>query len=334
MQPELCSHPGSQKVGFLLVPGFALLAYASAVEPLRAANRLSGQDLYQWSHISPADPVVMASCGIGINANHVAGEDGIELDWLFVVAGGNPFLFDHAPTFAWLRSMAKKGIWIGGISGGPVILARAGLLTGYQCTVHWEHVPAFRETFPTLRLTDNLYEIDGDRLTCAGATAALDMMHALLAIRHGKPLGGAVSDWFLQTQIRACTDRQRLTLRDRYDVRDAKLLMILEAIEEGDDKRLTRSYLAGLVGVSVRQLERLFRNHLGVSLTTHYKEVRLARAQQLLRQTSLSVIDIANICGFASASHFSHSYTSRYGYPPRGERALASGPPRGLAPRR
>jgi len=314
--------PRPQTVGFLLVPGFALLAYASAVEPLRAANRLSGQDLYRWKNISPGEPVTMASCGIGITANGLVGEE-LDLDLLFVIAGGNPFEFRDAAAFAWLRKLANQGVRMGGISGGPVILARADLLKGRRCTVHWEHVPAFRETFPTLHLTENLYEIDGDRLTCAGSTAALDMMHALLAAQHGSVLGGAVSDWFLQTQIRECTVRQRLTLKDRYDVKDRKLLTILQYIEDAGEKPVGRAELANLVGISVRQLERLFRNHLGTSVTTHTKEVRLAKARLLLRQTSLSVIEVGNACGFSSASHFSHCYASRFGHPPRAERRSA-----------
>ena len=312
------THP--QKVGFLLVPGFALLAYASAVEPLRGANRLSGQELYSWINVSPGAPIAMASCGVGINADSLVG-DQLDLDVLFVIAGGNPFEFNDAATFAWLRKLANRGVRIGGISGGPVILARADLLRGHKCTVHWEHVPAFRETFPTLHLTENLYEIDGNRFTCAGSTAALDMMHALLASQHGSLLGGAVSDWFLQTQIRECTVRQRLTLQDRYDVKDAKLLAVLELIEDVGETPVTRTQLARLAGISVRQLERLFRNHLGTSLTVHSKQVRLAKARLLLRQSSLSVIEIGNVCGFASASHFSHCYTSQFGHPPRGERS-------------
>lgn len=303
----------------MLVPGFALLAYASAVEPLRAANRLSDRDLYRWMNISPDEPVTMASCGIGINADYRVG-DQVELDVLFVIAGGNPFEFNDAATFKWLRQLANSGVRIGGISGGPVILARADLLKGHRCTVHWEHLPAFRETFPSLEVTENLYEIDRSRLTCAGSTAALDMMHALLAGQHGTFLGGAVSDWFLQTQIRECTDRQRLTLQARYDVKDAKLLTVLESMEDVRETPLSRSELAALAGISIRQLERLFRNHLGTSLTAHNKTVRLAKARLLLRQTSLSVIEIGHVCGFASASHFSQCYTSHFGHPPRAER--------------
>lgn len=320
--PSIKQRTDPQKVGFLLVPGFALLAYASAVEPLRAANRLSGQELYSWMNISPEQPITMASCGIGINADYRVGNH-VDLDVLFVIAGGNPFEFNDAPTFTWLRKLANRGVRIGGISGGPVILARAGLLKGHRCTVHWEHVPAFRETFPTLQLTENLYEIDRNRLTCAGSTAALDMMHALLAGQHGPFLGGAVSDWFLQTQIRECTARQRLTLRDRYDVKDAKLLTVLEFIEDVRETPISRVQLAALAGISVRQLERLFRNHLGTSLTAHSKSVRLAKARLLLRQTSLSIIEIGHACGFASASHFSHCYTSHFGHPPRAERIAA-----------
>jgi transcriptional regulator GlxA family with amidase domain len=312
-----------QKVGFLLIPGFALLAYASAVEPLRAANRLSGRNLYEWCHISPDDAVVSASCGLGINVDHRVGAD-VDLDILFVVSGGNPFQFNHAQTFAWLRSLARRGARLGGISGGPVILARANLLSGYRCTVHWEHVPAFRETFPNLQLTCNLFEIDGSRLTCAGATAALDMMHALIVSQHGESLGAAVSDWFLQTQVRASSDQQRLSLRERFGVSDSKLLRVLEMMEREVEEPILRSQLALEVGISIRQLERLFRAHLNTSLTAHYKKIRLMRAQLLLGQTSLPVIAIGIACGFLSASHFSQSYNARFGYPPRVERSSAS----------
>jgi len=323
---NIAPHIDPQTVGFLLVPEFALLAYASAVEPLRAANRLSGRELYRWVNVSPKEPIAMASCGVGINADSLVG-DLLSLDILFVIAGGNPFEFNDAATFTWLRKLATRGVRIGGISGGPVILARAGLLKGHKCTVHWEHVPAFRETFPSLQLTETLYEIDGRRFTCAGSTAALDMMHALLTSEHGSLLGGAVSDWFLQTQIRECTVRQRLALQDRYDVKDAKLLTVLELIEDVGETPVTRTQLATLAGISVRQLERLFRNHLGTSLTAHSKQVRLARARLLLRQSALSVIEIGNVCGFASASHFSHCYTSQFGHPPRAERIKSDAGP-------
>ncbi len=141
---------GARKIGFLLIPGFSLLSYASTIEPLRAANRLSGRTLYRWTHISATGQQSEASSGLQIATEHKVG-DNFELDTIFVCAGGNPALFRNQRTLAWLRTLARRGVRIGGVSGGPYILARAGLLDGYRCTIHWEHMTALREEFPSLR---------------------------------------------------------------------------------------------------------------------------------------------------------------------------------------
>ena len=134
-----------------------------------------------------------------VHAHHLVGAD-LDLDTLFVCAGGNPAAFADEATLQWLRRLARRGVRIGGVSGGPFILARAGLLDGYRCTIHWEHIPAFTEFFPGLNTKRSLYEIDRDRLTCAGGVAALDMMHALISAQHGRGLADEVGDWFLQTR--------------------------------------------------------------------------------------------------------------------------------------
>jgi transcriptional regulator GlxA family with amidase domain len=310
-------------VGFLLIPDFALLPYASAIEPLRAANRLSGRALYRWSHVSIGGGPAQASNGVAIAAD--AGlDEGLRLDYLFVCAGGNPALFDHQPTFAWLRQQARRGVTIGGVSGGPYLLARANLLSGYRFTLHWEHAPAFLEDYPDLDLRRSLYEIDRDRLTCSGGTAPLDMMHALIARDHGSELALAVSEWFLQTQVREGAGPQRMPLRERLGIAHAPLLRVIGRMEQTIENPETRESLAHLANISLRQLERLFRQHLGRSLGEHYLRLRLDRARDLLRQTSLSVMETALACGFANPSHFSRSYRERFGHAPRDERRRGS----------
>jgi transcriptional regulator GlxA family with amidase domain len=309
-----------QRVGYLLIPGFSLLAYACAVEPLRAANQLSARTLYGWTHIVPTGDAAVASNGAQILADRRVGEAGPRPDLLIVCAGGDSLAFDHPPTFAWLRGLALHGVRLGGVSAGPYILAKAGLLAGHRCTIHWEHVPAFREAFPELSLTRTLYEIDRDRLTCSGATAALDMMHALIEADHGPRLAAAVSDWFLHSQVREGSGPQRMTLRERYQVSHPRLLRVLEEMERRIEEPASREALAAVAGVSVRQLERLFKAYLGTGIREHYLRVRLERAHLLLRQTTLPVLEIAVACGFVSASHFSRSYKAAFGQAPRGER--------------
>ncbi|MDE2575984.1 MAG: GlxA family transcriptional regulator [Rhodospirillales bacterium] len=312
--------------GFLLIPGFALLAYASAVEPLRAANILSGRRLYDWCHLSPDGGPVAASNGLVITPD-MRLEDAGGLDTLIICAGGNPAAFRDRPTLGRLRRLARQRLRLGGVSGGPYILARAGLLHGYRFTLHWEHAESFGEDFPELDLRRSLFEIDRDRLTCSGGTAPLDMMHALIARDHGAMLARRVSEWFLQTQIREGANPQRMAPGQRLGVSNRVLAKVLEHMEGQGGAPASRDTLAALGGVSVRQLERLFRRHLGSTLGAHDRRSRLERARMLLRQTGLSVLEVALASGFASGSHFSRAYRKAYGHPPNAERGMAPGQP-------
>lgn len=309
----------AKRIGFLLVPGFALMAYSSAIEPFRAANHFSGRTLYSWKHISPNGRPVPASNGVHILPEHKVG-DQITLDMVFVCAGGNPAEFNDPATLQWLRGLARKGTKIGGISGGPFIIARAGLLSGYHCTIHWEHIPAFLEEFPDLDLTRALFEIDRDRLTCSGGIAPLDMMHALIEAEHGHALASAVSEWFLHAKIREGENPQRMALRERFSVSHDRLLKVLEHMEANLEEPVSRQDLARVAGLSVRQMERLFRIYLRRTLGAHYLDLRLRRARQLLKESSLPVLEVAVACGFVSASHFSRVYYRRFSRTPRSER--------------
>lgn len=306
-------------VGFLLIPDFAMLPYASVIEPLRAANRLSGRTLYRWSHIAIDGMAAAASNGVRIAAEYKVGT-AADFDFVFVCAGGNPAVFQHAQVFSWLRQLARRHVKIGGVSGGPYILARANLLNGYRFTLHWEHAPAFIEDYPDLDLRRSLFEIDRDRLTCSGGTAPLDMMHAIIARDHGTELALAVSEWFLQTHVREGAGPQRMPLRERLGISNAALLRVAGAMEHSIEHPLAREELARMANISLRQLERLFRQHLNRSLGEHYIFLRLDRARSLLRQTSLSALEIAIACGFSNASHFSRAYSKMFGHSPRAER--------------
>ncbi|MEG9500257.1 MAG: GlxA family transcriptional regulator [Methylorubrum extorquens] len=297
--------PAPIKVGFILVPDFPLMAYTAAVEPLRAANTLSGYKLYEWWHAAPGGGAVRASSGVAVLTEVEVGSAAQRADRIFVCAGGNPAAFDDPDLFAWLRDLARRGATIGGISGGPYLLARAGLLAGRRCTLHWEHVPAFEERYPEIDVVRSLFEIQGDRVTCSGGIAALDLMLNLIERDHGPGLAAGVSDWFLHNQIREGLSPQRMDLRQRFGVRDPRLLRALAAMEGHLDAPLSRAALADLARVSVRQLERLFRDLLGRGLHRHYLDLRLNRAQQLRRESALSASEIAAATGFASADELS-----------------------------
>jgi transcriptional regulator GlxA family with amidase domain len=306
----------ASQVGFLLTAGFALMSYASAVEPLRAANQISGRRLYRWWHASPGNQPAIASNGAAVLPDRPLESEPDAVDIVLVCAGGNPATFDDAPTFNWLRRLARRGVTMGGISGGPYLLARAGLLNGRRCTIHWEHAPAFAETFPQVELCRSLFEVDRARITCSGGIAALDMMIAMIARDHGKRLANAVSEWFLHTHVRDGVLPQRLDLRERRGAADGKLAAALRAMQANLEHPLPREALASLACTSLRQLERSFRTGVGRGVHEHYLALRLGRARQLLRESSLPIVEVAVATGFGSASQFSRAYRRAFGVQP------------------
>jgi transcriptional regulator GlxA family with amidase domain len=311
------THP--HRFGFLLIDDFALMSFASAVEPLRAANILAGRTLYEWSHISTGAGAIVASNGLSVSADHTI-SDKKRFDTVLVCAGGNPASFDDRKTLGWLRGIARSGCEIGGVSGGPFILAKAGILEGYRCTIHWEHLPAFTEAFPNISSTRTLFEIDRGRLTCAGGVAALDMMHAIIRRDHGQSLAARVSDWYLQTAVRVGDSTQRLSLLERVGTNNRSLISAIGTMERQLASPLPRKALAKAANVSVRQLERLFSKHLGVTIGQYYVSLRLAKARVLLRQTSLPIVRIGAECGFSNASHFARAYGTAFGMSPSNDR--------------
>src|SRR4026208_1720117 len=224
------NEPSPQTVGFLLVPGFALMSYAAAIEPLRAANLLSGKELYRWWHAAPGGRPVTASNGVAIIPDCGTSSDR-DADMVFVCAGGNPAIFDDKAAFAWLRRLARKGVTIGGISGGPYVLAKAGLLDERRATLHWEHMPAVREAFPDITVVPSLVDVDANRIPCPGGIPALDLMVALIERAHGRQLAASVGDWFLHTHIREGFGPQRMDSRYRLGIADEKLPSVLGPME-------------------------------------------------------------------------------------------------------
>ncbi len=308
-----------QKFGFLLIRNFSLICFAAAVEPLRSANRLSGRNLYEWELLSTSGSFVEASGGLCAqpvraiaDVQHVAN--------VAVCGGVGTHRFDDKRTFNWLRRLARQGANIGAISTGSHVLAGAGLLDGYRSTVHWEDLAAFRERYPELDVTDEIFEIDRKRFTCSGGTASMDLMLHVIGMQHGHELAAAVAEQFMHERIRDRHDHQRMDLRARLGVAHPKLLAVVQQMEETLETPMSRAELAQGVGLSTRQLERLFRKYLHKTPTRFYLELRLERARLLLRQTSMSVLDVALACGFVSASHFSKCYREHFARRPGEER--------------
>lgn len=308
---------------FFLAPRFSMHALTSAVDPLYTANRLSGGRLYHWRVVSRDGGPVTASNGLPVAAD-VAMADVEECEALFVCAGLDAHEQGGRHTTAWLRRIARRGGVVGGLCSGTRLLAEAGLLDGHRCTIHWEDIQPLSEDFPRLEVTSNLFEIDRKRITCAGGTAALDLMLHLIALAHGAELAGRVSDQFMHQRIRAAHDHQRMAPHERLGVREPKLLAAIGAMESNLEEPLSLREIARRANLSVRQLERLFKQRLGCPPSRYYLELRLHHARLLLMRGASSILAIALAAGFASASHFSRRYREHFGHSPREERGFAS----------
>ena len=311
-------NPVDRRIAFVLVEGFALMSFAAVTEPLRAANLLAGKRLYGSFFFAAGSGIskILNSSSAASVAVADLGEAGGDFDLAFVVAGGDPVGFRDDRVFQWLRRQARHGCVLGGVSGGPAVLANAGVMQNRRMTLHWEHAAALEERHPGLLLERTLYVVDRDRMTCAGGTAPLDMMHALIAEHHGTDFARRVSDWFMHTDVRPAGGPQRAGLAQRYGTNRHAVLAAIEIMENHIADPLPLSDLAQLVGVSARHLNRQFGAGLGRSAGAFYRDLRLDKSRELLRQTDLPVLEIAIATGFSGAAHFATAYGRRFGEAP------------------
>jgi transcriptional regulator GlxA family with amidase domain len=289
------------------------------VECLRIANRMSGKTLYEWSLIGEGGDSVTCSAGTSFNLDGDLGE--LQRDDTIMICGGVQVqAATSKKLLAWLRREARKGLPVGGLCTAAFSLAKAGLLDGKRATIHWENADSFSEEFDEVELTKSVFVVDGNRMTTAGGTSSIDLMLKLVATDHGEELANAVADQLIYSSIRTDQDTQRLSVPTRIGVRHPKLSLVIQMMEKNIEEPISPSILAKDVGMSTRQLERLFRRYLNRSPKRYYMELRLQKARNLLMQTDMSVINVALACGFASPSHFSKCYRAHYDTTPYRER--------------
>ncbi|MGO4855199.1 GlxA family transcriptional regulator [Phaeovulum sp. W22_SRMD_FR3] len=307
---------------FLLLDKFTMMSFAGAIEPLRLANRVAGRKVYEWK--LAGENGREAACSNGTAMRLDLGLDEIGRDDTVMVCGG----IDVAeattkPILNWLRREARRGAAIGGLCTGAWAVAKAGLLDGKRATIHWENQDSFLEEFEEVLLTKSVFVIDGNRMSTAGGTASIDLMLKIIAADHGEELANTVADQLIYNSIRTDQDSQRLSIPTRIGVRHPKLAQVIQRMEGHIEDPISPAKLAEEVGMSTRQLERLFRRYLNRSPKRYYMEIRLQKARNLLMQTEMSVINVALACGFASPSHFSKCYRAHYGTTPYRERGTS-----------
>ena len=304
---------------FVLMENFTLLSFSSALDALRIANRMSGKTLYEWTFIGENEEVVSCSAGTKFKLDNSLIE--LHRDDTVLLCGGTSI--QEATTkklIGWLRREARRGLTIGGLCTAAYPMAKAGLLDEKKATIHWENQDSFAEEFLEVELTKTVFVCDGNRYTTAGGTSSIDLLLKIIADEHGEELANAVADQMIYSSIRTDQDTQRLSVPTRIGVRHPKLSKVIQMMEINIEEPISPSILAKDVGMSTRQLERLFRRYLDRSPKRYYMELRLQKARNLLMQTDMSVINVALACGFASPSHFSKCYRAHYDTTPYRER--------------
>lgn len=310
----------TQHFVFALVEDFTHLAFASAVDPLRIANLISGKPLYRWSYASENGETAISSDGTVMMVHH-----GFRTlppcDRLFVLSGIDMWQKDYQTLIAALRHADRFGrARIGALCSGAYVLAKAGFLDGMQAAIHWEYHDSFMEEFPEVNLVRNVFVASEKHVTASGGSATADLMLHLIGRDHGFDLATAVADQMVYNAVREATSAQTVSLQSRNGMRNAHLARAIGLMRDHLERPVSPSAIARELGISVRQLERLFEKYLNTSPKRYYMEMRLNKARNLLLQTELAATEIALATGFDSPGNFTRAYRTIFGITPMMQR--------------
>lgn len=302
-----------------MFPNFAMLSFSSVIEPLRIANRLSGKALYRWKLLTLEDQATHASNGIDFSPT-LSLKDWRQLDAVILVAGTGASLIADERLFKWLREISRSQRLLGSTSTGSILLARAGVLRHKRCTIHWEDQANFQEEYPDMLVTSELFEIEGNILTCSGGTAGLDMMLSLIERQHGSDLAHHIAEQCIHPNIRTAHENQRMSIEERLGIHNPAISSAIKTMESHIEDPISCEVIAEISGISHRQMQRLFKDKFNISPAVYYLRTRLEHGDKLLRKTSMDILSIATATGFSSTSHFSKCYRQQYGIAPRERR--------------
>ena len=302
------------RVSFILVPRFTMLAFSAAIEAMRIANQLTGQELFLWQTYSETGQPVSCSNGVPMMVDGPLPENPQGL--VLVCSGVEPEGKASVALGDWLRGLWRRGRVVGGLCTGAYALAQAGILKGHRFTMHWDNIAAFAENHPDMAPARQVFCIDDRVMTCAGGVAAADLMLKLINDRFGPALGQEVMNMCLLTQRRSEEDRQTTSLAARLGTRHDKLLQAAAYLEAHIEEEFDLDACAAHLSLSRRQIERLFSRYLNITPVRYMNDLRLARGRSLLAETDMKVTEVAIACGYASTSHFSKSFRKKYGTSP------------------
>lgn len=302
----------------LLLPGFSNLVLGSATAPVMATNSILGEDQYLLRYVGFETTKVQAEAGNWVDVTPVSD---IEKGYGLLICGGSPVSYQPNPELAqWVRENSYRFGMVAGLATGGLVMAEAGVLVNHRAAIHWWNDAFLFEQFPNIRIVEDSFVVDRTRATTRGGTSAMDMMTMLLARDHGAELAESLAQHFIRARIGGTTKTHRKLLTEQQREEQPKLQSAIELMESNIEEPLSTDDIAGHIGISRRQLERLFKKYLDSVPSKYYQQIRLERARNLLHQSSLSIMEIALQCGYSSGAHLSTSYRNNYGMTPSEER--------------
>ena len=320
------------KLGFLLFPGFPMACLTQAIEPLRAANEITGQRAFAWTLVAEAAGPVRSSAEIGFDPD-VTLETVEGLDHLYLLSPPTAIFADPRRSPARLRWLDRTGVVLGAFSGGIFPLARTGLMEGRASSVHWCYEAAFKAEFPGVEARQVTTLREGRRITASGAGAVFDLMLRLIEERLGRDCMTEVACWFQHPFVRDADASQKVPVARSGGTTDALPAARRDAIrlfETQGDVPLRLRHVAAAVGLSDRHFDRVFKRETGQSPLRYYHRLRLMKARQRVLYSDATLKDIAASVGYMTSSPMVRHYTEFFGVSPMEERRLTQGW-RGLA---
>ncbi len=303
------------RVTFLVFPGSSIMCVASAVDPLRAANRVSGETMFDYSLVSVdgTAPVTTSGMPVAVSGSF---DPARQTDVLVAIGGFGTRYDATRPLISGIRRVARSALAIGGVEAGTWMLGHAGLIEGRAATTHWEDMEDFAAAFPDADVRPDRYVIDGPVFTAGGASPTFDLMLHLVRSRLGMAVALDVASVFIYDQARAATDAQPLVSLGRLEGYDQRLAQAIRLMETHVDQPLTTSAIARRVGLTARALELIFRKSIGETPGAYYLRLRLNAARRLVLDTQIRMAEVAARTGFASAASFSRAFSHAFGEAP------------------
>ncbi|MGR3617406.1 MAG: GlxA family transcriptional regulator [Paracoccaceae bacterium] len=314
------AHP--YRIGFLIFEGFPMACLTSMIEPLRAANEISGSDTFDWALISETQEKICASANVVFEPDAMLDETP-DLDCLILLSSpSGAFALPQTPGL--LRSLSRHGMMLGAVSGGVFPLSRAQVVGGERVSVHWCYEAAFQQEFPLITASDQVIELSPKFMTASGAAAAFDLSLLLIRGHLGDAIATEVACWFQHPVMRG-KDVQQVSPRLNPHPADNDLpAAVREAImlyTESLESPPSVQEIAESVGITPRHLERSFKKATGQNPSNYFRMLRLNAARQIVLYTNDPIARIASAVGYGSSTPLVRHYVDAFGVRPEEDRA-------------